>query len=285
MPFNSSYNSLKDTVDDDESFYKLKNNYNIAQEGYTTVLQPQLMYKAVGQNNSEYIKAGIMSHQPQYNMDEMKMIDGLHKTSANANQHLDEVLEGEGIGRVFKKASKSVSRGVSHGTHEVSKVAKKTGKTLKDSTVNKKGVIHQIIVEANNKLIPLAGEALGTVVGTAIGTSMGNPILGASIGASVGKSAGKVGRDTLKNETGYGMKKNVHEVDLSKVMQKYVKHQAQDLKHYAPKKNIGDIKIEGGRSNSVKSLKSRNIIVKEIMKEKNLNLPQASKYVKENNLF
>jgi outer membrane lipoprotein SlyB len=265
MPFNSNYNTLKDTVNNDESFHKLKNNYNIAQEGYTTVLQPQLMYKAVGQNNSEYVKAGIMSHQPQYNMDEMKKIDGLH----------NEVLEGEGIGRVFKKASRQVK----HVANKTEKIAKKTGKTLKDSTVNKKGVIHQVIVEANNKLIPLAGEALGTAVGTAVGTSMGNPILGASIGASVGKSAGKVGRDTLKNETGYGMKKNLHDVDLNKVMQKYVKHQAQDLRRNVPTtKRVGNVKLEGGRS-------KRNIIVKEIMKEKNFSLPQASKYVKENNLF
>jgi hypothetical protein len=110
---------------------------------------------------------------------------------------------------------------------------------------------------------------------------MGNPVLGASIGASVGKSAGKVGRDTLKNETGYGMKKDMHNVDLNKVMNKYVKHQAQDLRRNVATKKVGNVRIEGGGG----GIKARNIIVKQIMKEKSLNLPQASKYVKDNNLF
>jgi hypothetical protein len=268
MPFNSNYNSLKDSVNNDESYHQLKNNYNIPKEGYTTVMKPELMYKTIGKVNSEYINAGILSHQPQYNMDEMRRRDGLD----------DEVLEGEGIGRVFKKASRQVKHVAKKTANKTAKIANKTGQTLKDSAVNKKGVIHQVIVEANNKLIPLAGEALGTAVGTAVGTSMGNPVLGAAIGKSVGKSAGKVGRDTLKNETGYGMKKDIHDIDLNEVMNKYVKHQAQDLRRTVPSKKVGNVKLEGGMS-------KRNIIVKQIMKEKGLNLPQASKYVKENNLF
>jgi phage tail tape-measure protein len=225
-------------------------------------MKPELMYKAIGQVNSEYIKAGIMSHQPQYNMDEMRKRDGLHS----------EVLEGKGIGRVFNKASKRVVN-----------VAKKTGKKtindLKYSVTNKNGDIHKFIKNTNDVAIPIAGDLVGTAVGTAVGSVVGNPAVGATIGSAVGERLGEYGRNKLKNKTGYGLKKNMTDVDLNKVINKYVKHQAEDLKRNVPTKKVGTVRIEGG------GIKARNIIVKQIMKEKSLNLPQASKYVKDNKLF
>lgn len=257
MPFNSNFNSIKDNANNEESFHALQNNYNVAHDGYTYLSQPEFAYKPSNTINKEFIKPGRSGQSPQLNLEEQQKMDNLKQ----------EVLAGEGVGRFFKKA----------------------GRTLKDSAVNKNGLIHKAIKTVNDQAIPMLGEALGTAVGTA----MGNPELGAMAGNQLGEMA----RAKLNEETGYGTKgigaykkivnkvaKDVKNVNLEKVLNKYAPEQVADVKKVIKDVKLGDVHLEGGNLKN-KGGKSRNDIVKQVMKDKKMNLPQASKYVKENKLY
>lgn len=280
MPFNSNYNSLKDTGNSEESFAALRNNYNVPSDGYSILLQPELMYRPTNRVNQEYIPAGRTTQQTQYNTDELRRLD-------------DEVLQGEGVGRFFKKAAKKVKK-AAHAADKATRPAQavvkreaiKSGDAIKKSTMNKDGLIRKGISAAADRVIPELGAALGT----AIGTAMGNPQLGAMAGEKLGNMA----REKLDEETGYGIgkykkvvgkaakkaAKAVKEVDLEKVVNKYAADYSKEVRKMANNQKLGDVHLEGGRA-----VNKRNEIVKRIMKEKGLSLPEASKYVKNNNLY
>jgi hypothetical protein len=113
----------------------------------------------------------------------------------------------------------------------------------------------------------------------------GDPTTGAEIGGKLGKKGGDIGRDKLNKKTGYGVpgvgkyKKNIN---LDKVIDKYVP----DLKTGGSDVKMKSAVVTRSKPRQIsKRMTERNDVVKKIMKEKGLSLPQASKYVKENNLW
>ena len=202
---------------------------------------------------------------------------------------VNETLTGEGIGKLIKSAKKSVNKAVNKATKvaenqlkkEVTDItdgvkqnikrAEKAGNMIAKSATREDGILHQVIEKVNDYAIPMAGQAIGTAVGTAVGTSVGNPAMGAVVGAKMGKAGGEIARKQLNQKTGYGTvagvgkyKKNVN---LDKVIDKYVPA------------------LKTGKGKVSKAMNSRNDVVRMIMNEKDMSLPQASKYVKENNLW
>ena len=97
----------------------------------------------------------------------------------------------------------------------------------------------------------------------------------------VGRAAGQVGRDVLKSKTGYGVpgvgEYDKGNVDLAKTLKKYAPEYQNDFK--------GKVKPAVMPRETKKKLNSRAVLVKQVMKEQGLSLPQASKYVKENDLW
>jgi hypothetical protein len=90
------------------------------------------------------------------------------------------------------------------------------------------------------------------VLGKAVGSLVGQPVIGATVGS--------MGRKVLKDATGYGIKS-------AGCMEKC---------------KGGSVKTGGEKKGS---RDKRAQLVKKIMKEKKLNLGQASKYIKENKLM
>lgn len=272
MPFNSSDNNYGSThtSKENESFQFLRNSYNIAQEGFTHIPQQDLIYRPIASVQQYILPADNSSSVSYYNDDELRYInhEKLRRRSPLVAER--EELRGEGIGKLTKN---------------IKKKATKTGNTIKKSTVNKNGTIHQIIEKSLDYAIPLAAEAVGAAASTYL---TGDP----TSGAALGKAAGEAGRDKLHSKTGYGDKpsevgigkyeKNIH---LDKIIDKYARQaapkQGETYKEHPsdtpytplPKKRVNN------------SLDERNKLVHKVMKERNLSLPQASKYVKDNNLY
>ena len=94
MPFNSNYNSLTDTIDNDVSMQVLRQNYNIAPDRLTQIVAPELRYKPTNRINQEFIKAGRTGQQPYLNADELAQANGMD----------EEMLGGSGIGKFFRKS-------------------------------------------------------------------------------------------------------------------------------------------------------------------------------------
>lgn len=132
-----------------------------------------------------------------------------------------------------------------------------TGKGMSGGAINwdkVKKVATPILKKAISKGLDVGAPALGAAVGTAIGGPGG---------ASIGGMVGKLGRELIKETTGYGRKPK----------------QSKDVGVYhGGAKPKAKPKAQGGRN-------KRNEIVKKVMREKGMSLPQASKYVKEHNLY
>jgi hypothetical protein len=242
MVFNSNFNSIGDKLtkaDKQQSLEVLNQNYRFS--------APKLQYVTPQYSNDTTY----------YNRDELNQINGL-------NTH---IMEGQGIGKFFKKAGKQINKSF----HKVEKVAN----VIADSAVNKNGVVRQLISSSADVLIPYGTSALGAIGSTYL---TGNPLPG----AMAGKITGTVARKQLKHQTGYGavpvpgvgtydvktVTKHNKQLDLDKLLNKYVPDHKIDVKH-----------------DGVSSVQLRNMLVKRVMKERKLSLPQASKYVKENNLY
>jgi hypothetical protein len=297
MPFNSNDNSYgpdRSKVKE-ESFQVLRNSYNIAKEGFTAIPQQELQFRPIASVQQYILPANVHSSVSNYNADELRYINHEQEKKAVRKAPVKEELSGEGIGRVFNKAKKSTKKAVK----STKKTATKSGKAFKKSAVDPDGLVHQGIVAFNDVAIPLAGESIGA----AIGTSTGNPVLG----AAVGEMAGNLARSQLKTRTGYGSKAKVgigkyeQNIKLDKVIDKYVR-QAKPRAGETYKEHPSDtpytplpqvhkrpkpLPRSGGatKAKSAGGSATRAQIVKKIMQEKKLNLPQASKYVKENNLY
>ncbi len=308
MPFNSTQNSYFGNYYPEQSFQVLKNSYAIPKEGYNQLPYTQLTYRPTATVEQFIRPANIHSHISYLDQDELKYINNEQR------KHVKEELVGEGVGNfriakhnidkninhafetidnntikvggnIFKKVKKAtkkvanktvdsfnVVKGVEETIAQAKEINEKTKpaqRAIVKSTVNKNGVIHKGIVKFNDIAIPMAGQA----VGTAVGAYMGNP----AAGAIVGKAAGQVGRDVLKTETGYGVKgvgKYKKEANLDKIITKYV-----------PELASGTKKATGGGKKIASTVSDRNKVVRDVMREKGLSLPQASKYVKDNNLW
>jgi hypothetical protein len=296
MPFNSSQNSSNSKHSQEESFQELRNSYSMSKEGFDHIPHPSLIYRENNKPDKYILPANIHSSVGYYNQDELKYIDN-KKAKRTADIDSDDELEGAGIGKVWRKAKKTtkkvanktskVTKQVANKTSKVTKqVANKTEKgtrgvrkTIVKSTVNKNGLIHQGIEKLNDKLIPMAGEFIGSAAGTYL---TGDP----TIGAMIGKQAGNIGRNQLKKKTGYGavgVGEYSEKVKLDKILSKYAPNYKDHVDSEITNSKVRYIKPVAKKNTS--KMSDRNKVVSQIMKEKGLTLPQASKYVKENNLF
>ena len=317
MPFNSSQNSFNSSYSPQESFQVLRNSYAIPPMDGVTMLQNAALHQRPP-NNNEYVQPmNVHSAYSYYNQDELKYINS-YQNKHSANNYDMETLVGEGIKReiqkqrrialknnyddsddemegmgIFKKirkaakkSTKAIKKTANKSTKAIKKTAIKSGDAIKESTINKDGLIHKAIEKTNDKVIPMAGQALGSALGAAIGSALGNPALGAQIGGKLGEKSADIGRDALEKKTGYGKvpgvgkyKKNIN---LDKVIDKYVP----DLKTGGSDVKMKSAVVTRPKPRQIsKRMTERNDVVKKIMKEKGLSLPQASKHVKENNLW
>ena len=213
-------------------------------------------YKDVS-GNSEYIQPGVCASYPQFNMVELRELDSKPVINVPTMQGGKNSMTGGFSFNDFINSVKSVAK-------------------------------------------PLVSTAL----------DVGAPMLGA-LGGPTGQIVANAARDIIKTKTGYGRKtKKVAGVGIlstikdSKKTNKKIKS---PLDNNSNKENIVpnlealSIVKGGKRGRKLKSkstintdiapitpkssLKKRFEIVKQIMKEKNLSLPAASKYVKDNKLY
>lgn len=172
----------------------------------------------------------------------------------------------------FKKAGKNIKKTINKidkDTKPLQKVAKKVaykvGDEIKQSA--KDGILKEVISESLDIAIP----ALGQAAGMALAAKSGNPELGGEIGETIGQ----IGREKLQEKTGYGMKN----VKLSKIMNKYAPYALKDIQNVV--KNVD----RKAKTMVNKATNPRNELIKKVMKQMKMSLPQASKYIKENNLY
>jgi hypothetical protein len=183
----------------------------------------------------------------------------------------DSELTGKGIRKLFKKASKKIKKSNS----EIGKIAKqgskgvvvgatKSGNAIAKSATDKNGIIRGTTSAILDEIPMVLGKLTELGVEAGVTAYTGNAEAGKLSGKVSGnlvKKGADAGRNKLEEKTGYG------DVNLVKVIDKYVKSDMPEKIKRVPKHN------------------PRNDIVKSIMKEKGLSMPQASSYVKANGLY
>ena len=290
MVFNSSQNSFNSRGTQAESFEVLRNSYNLSEGGYDyqQALRPvhkDYMYpSAVHASMSHYNQNELqyLNHDTMRTREELSG-NGTHRRAANVRAPKHEELVGEGIFKRAKKAANQASHIVKTTANKTSSATRKTTekvnrdtkplqRKIAKSTTDENGLIHKAIGKTLDYAIPAAGEALGAAASTYF---TGDP----QLGAMVGKKAGQVGRNQLKSKTGYGVpgvgEYSKGNVDLVKTLKKYAPEYKEDMLRQKKPDVIRRVKPVNGRCE----------LVKKVMKEQGLSLPQASKYVKENNLW
>src|SRR5690606_34317630 len=122
-----------------------------------------------------------------------------------AGQSIGTFLGDEELGnRIGSRGREVIRERTGYGVgKDIRRVARKVGRTIKKSIVDKDGLGRKIIGHAIDTLAPAAGVALGTF--------MGDPELGMEIGSR--------GRKLIKDKTGYGAKKGTpKKAKLSKLV-------------------------------------------------------------------
>lgn len=276
MPFNSTQNNFNSKYEPEETFRELQNSYTISKEGFDHIPHPNMIYREKNAKQQFILPANVHSSVSYYDQDELKYINTDRRSGSGMKTHFkqDNELVGEGIGKLIKKAANKTSHAIKEGAYATDRATKGTRRALKKSTVDENGAIHQIISKTADLAIPMAA----TSAGLAIGTATGNP----TVGLMAGKIAGDVSRKQLKQHTGYGVPgvgEYKNNVSLDKLLTKYAPNYKEEVKTTNKKVTVVKPKKTNNKVNQ------RNILVKKIMTEKKLNLPQASKYVKDNNLY
>jgi hypothetical protein len=296
MVFNSSQNSFNSHGTQAESFEVLRNSYNVSNSGYDyqPALRPQgkdyMFPTAVHSMISNYDQNELkyLNHDTMRSREELSG-NGKHRRTAKVSRRpeqysdsdSDDELVGEGF---FKKAGKSIRKTANKTSRTTRKTAEKLNRDTKPlqkkigkSVTDENGLLHKGIGKTLDYALPALGQALGA----AAGAYTGNPVLG----AMVGKQVGSVGRNALKNKTGYGVPgvgeyNDKNNIDLAKTLHKYAPQYKDEFKRGIPGQ------VHNGKPVKRKRITSgRCDVVKQIMKEKGLSLPEASKYVKENKLW
>lgn len=299
MVFNSSQNSFNSKGSQAESFEVLRNSYNLSEGGYD--YQP-----ALRPVHKDYMyPSAVHASMTHYNQKELQYLN--HDTMRTREElsgngfprHMRKVMSkeelvGEGIFKKIRKTANKASSATKKAANKTSSATKKAAKTgakvtrktaekvnrdtkplqksIAKSVTDEDGLLHKAIGKTLDVAIPAAGEALGAAASTYF---TGDP----TMGAMVGKKAGQLGRSHLKSKTGYGAP-GVGEyakgnVDLAKTLRKYAPEYKNDMLRQKKPDVVRRVKPVNGRCE----------VVKQIMKEKRISLPEASKYVKKNNLW
>ena len=300
MVFNSSQNSFNSAGSQAESFQVLRNSYNLSEGGYDyqpalrpvhkDYMYPSAVHASMSHFNSDELK--YLNHDTMRTREELSG-NGFPRQMSKVMLKKEELI-GEGIFKKARKAANKTSSAVKKAANQTSTATKKAAnktstvtrkgaeevnrntkplqKKIAKSVTDEDGLLHQAIGKTLDYAIPAAGEALGAAASTYF---TGDP----ELGAMVGKKAGQVGRNALKKKTGYGAP-GVGEyakgnVDLAKTLRKYAPEYKNDMIRQKKPDVIRRVKPVNGRCD----------VVKQVMNEKGLSLPQASKYVKANKLW
>lgn len=221
--------------------------------------RPYVNQGSYERKNREDVLPGTSANYPQYNSTELMMVD---KLGSNNQLPYIENVDYSG-GNVFKKI----------------------GRTLKKAAKSKGAkVLGNILTKTASRGLDFAAPALGSFAAPFVGMD-----------PAIGRELATVARRELKNQTGFGKmtKKQLHEWNKS---DSGVKSGGSGLRSGGIATYEGSCVKSGGMSGvrsggGVKSggatdkRKRRGEMIKKIMKEKKMNLAQASKYIKENNLL
>jgi hypothetical protein len=174
-------------------------------------------------------------------------------------------------GREIKHVASKVEKNVKHGAYQLDRSTRGVQKQIAKSATDKNGLIHTVISRTLDEVPQLLGEAaaMGAV-------ATGNPELAGLAQEAVTKGA-SYGRNKLEDKTGYGAKGK----DMDAILKKYVPGFKDDIK---ATKSSGPKRAPKSQS-APRITSARNVLVKKIMAEKGLSMPQASKYIKDNNLY
>lgn len=212
-------------------------------------------------------------------------VKGIKKAFKDLGKKLNDVTDDikEGVQETAYKADRD-TRGMQA---DVKYAAIQTGDSFKE----KSGIGHKLVTNVINEAVKEGSKVVVDQLATALSPALGPaaPILAPLLAKVIVNPAVKTGRDELKEKTGYGYYKNKQDmydamggkpktppprnrrtgggqVKLKELLDKFVPDDKPD-------------EVTGRKPNN------RNQVVKMVMQEMNLSLPEASKYVKENNLY
>jgi hypothetical protein len=198
-------------------------------------------------STKDMILPGTSANYPQYNSVEMMELDRMGSTN-----HISSI---EG-GNVFKKIGRTAKKALQ------SKEAKVLGKVL---------------TKAASRGLDFAAPAVGSYVGSLVG----QPVIGREIANAA--------RKELKNQTGFG---KMTKEQWSRAVKSGggVKSGGVALYEGGGVKSGGMTGVRSGGSGlrsggATDKRKQRGEMIKKVMKEKKMNLAQASKYIKDNKLL
>lgn len=245
----------------------------------STDVQPS--YYANVDSNYKYVQPGVSTSYPMYNAVELKRVN-------EKSYYPSDVvpMQGGNISSILKKNE--------HELHQLlNYLDDDTKNTLSDiikGSVNDKLEGGFSFNDFGKGLLSFGKQLLGPIldvaapaIGTTLGTAVGNPMLGAVVA--------DVGKNVLKSMTGAGKKakkeKKVKGIGI------YSGDDSEPKKDVKPKKGkkvkvnliTESINVMSGGKMKSDKMRKRNELVKKIMKEKNMKLGEASKYVKENKLM
>jgi len=249
MPFNSSINSYHSYHESSSYIDKNRKEYNYERDDKLDTLEPVTMT---------------------YKPNPARLVTKIVTESDDEGEYLGGSKIGKWLKRNANKATKTITNATNKSIKGVKEVAYKADRDTRGlqseferSATKKNGLIRSIITRTLDEVPNMLGDAAAMAA-----VASGNPALAPAAKYATTKTT-KIGRNVLKDKTGYGKK------DISDIMEKYVPGYKKDVK---TKSNT--IPRPVGRPTS-----KRNELVKQIMKEQNLSMPKASKYIKENNLY
>jgi hypothetical protein len=160
------------------------------------------------------------------------------------------------IGRDLSRGVQNIGKTLSHTANQVVSGAKQVGNEIK-TDYKKSSPEFKMVAR---QVLPALGSVVGSSLGAAAGTLIGpeGTFLGEQLGSVAGNALGKY----ATRKIGLGRKKKVPV------------HSLQTVSHKKTPKKRG-----GARSGS------RHELVKQIMNQHGLNLPMASKFIKEHGLY
>jgi hypothetical protein len=283
MPFNSSVNNFHQV-----HHGAYRHDYDYLEDNLQALSVPELKFKP---NRAEVRTTIIDPSTPEHSVNVYeggskigrffkKVGKDIQKTSYALDRATRPIQQQVvSVSKVVDRATKPIQTEIRDVSYEVDRATRPAQKAIARSTINKNGLIHNLISATADVVLPQLGTVLGGLAGTA---ATGNPI-GGVVGAKAGNMTGQIIRKTLKSQTGYGLntnnKKSSTDVKLDKIIKKYVPDYAGDVKTVS----VSDAKVV--KSKVKKPMSGRNVLVKKIMNEQNLSLPEASKYIKANNLY
>jgi hypothetical protein len=228
---------------------------------------------------SMYALPGSSAAYPMLDMVEQEMVDRDQKTKK-------QVLKKGGMAKI---KTSDQSKGENKVINAIESVLKSDNPGMKGGAFD---IIEKIDFKKIKKKVTPILKGL-----VSVGLDVGMPALGAAVSTAfsanpaIGTFVGKLAREALRAKTGVGRKSKdvgIYEggglVNLAtgaivgKVAREAVKSRRGKGKDFQvkprPKPKLGT----GNRN-------ARNLLVKKVMKEKGMSLPQASKYIKENNMY